>query len=54
MNTEERNELIAVLRQFVIRVATNIEYASPEEIEVMPMVAELLLSVDESDRRLNH
>lgn len=44
MNTEERNELIAVLRQFVIRVVTNIEYASSEEIEVMPMVAELLLN----------
>lgn len=42
MTTEERNELIAVLRGFVIRIASNIEYASSEELEVMPIVAELL------------
>lgn len=44
MTVEERNELIAVLREFVIRVSKN-QSATDEELKAMTNTAALLLSV---------
>ena len=43
MSVDEKRALIAALREFVLRVSKG--GATPEEMQVLPGVAELLMSV---------